>query len=415
MGTDPQGEKASQYRSRILSYVQNDLDQSLSRVLTAGNMAKHARNIRIANTVRFLALSIWYPMMNLSFGSPLAFGMTGVRGGMSYTARMMAAMFGFGKKDAEVAGAITDGIFHDITAGEGSKVGRVVDLVNTPSSWSQEAVDVGGFYAGRTVAPRLLQRAKKGDLHSKMTLGDALGEEGARDVMDRGVLTNEEVNRIGLFFKTKISGTARSLNLPSFMGTDLGRTIFQFGSIPMEQTKTLTEDILGSGRTFGASRNSGTFAVGAGLAGLASLTKLAGMSALSTEVMGNPESDRRKWMRRQSPFELLLWAAVKGGSFQLLTPLFDNVGDGPTKREWKKSILDLLPMPTASVASLGVETIRSGARAIQSLRDPKAEKIPYIMLPVIRDLVNNQTSMFRGLGIKIPNQTRLEKRIDKQD
>jgi hypothetical protein len=388
--------------------VQNDLDQSLSRVLTAGNMAKHARNIRIANTVRFLALSIWYPMMNLSFGSPLAFGMTGVRGGMSYTARMMAAMFGFGKKDAEVAGAITDGIFHDITAGEGSKVGRVVDLVNTPSSWSQEAVDVGGFYAGRTVAPRLLQRAKKGDLHSKKMLGDALGEEGARDAMDRGVLTNEEVNRIGLFFKTKISGTARSLNLPSFMGTDLGRTIFQFGSIPMEQTKTLTEDILGSGRTFGASRNSGTFAVGAGLAGLASLTKLAGMSALSTEVMGNPESDRRKWMRRQSPFELLLWAAVKGGSFQLLTPLFDKIGETPSAKGYKKTIMDLLPMPAASVSSLADAGLESGSR-VPSLN------APYIALPVIRDLVNNQTSMFRGLGIKIPNQTRLEKRIDKQD
>lgn len=415
MGADPQGEKSSQYRSRILSYVQNDLDQSLSRVLTAGNMAKHARNIRIANTVRFLALSVWYPMMNLSFGSPLAFGMTGVRGGMSYTSRMMAAMFGFGKKDAEVAGAITDGIFHDITAGEGSKVGRVVDLVNTPSSWSQEAVDVGGFYAGRTVAPRLLQRAKKGDLHSKKMLGDALGEQDARDAMDRGVLTNEEMNRIGLFFKTKISGTARSLNLPSFMGTDLGRTIFQFGSIPMEQTKTLVEDILGSGKSFGASRNSGTFAVGAGLAGLASLAKLAGMSALSTEVMGNPESDRRKWMRKQSAFELLLWAAVKGGSFQLLTPLFDKIGETPSAKGYKKTIMDLLPMPAASVASLVDAGLESGSRVPGALRDPSLEKVPYVYLPVIRDLVNNQTSMFRGLGIKIPNQTRLEKRIGKQD
>ena len=132
------------------------------------------------------------------------------------------------------------------------------------------------------------------------------------------------------------------------------------------------------------------------------------MSALSTEVMGNPESDRRKWMRRQSPFELLLWAAVKGGSFQLLTPLFDKIGETPSAKGYKKTIMDLLPMPAASVASLADAGLESGSR-VPSLN------APYIALPVIRDLVNNQTSMFRGLGIKIPNQTRLEKRIDKQD
>ena len=239
-------------------------------------------------------------------------------------------------------------------------------------------------------------------------LGDALGEEGARDAMARGSLTTEETNRIGLFFKTKISGTARSLNLPAFMGSDLGRTIFQFGSIPMEQTKTLVEDILGSGRSFGVSRNTATFSVGAGVAGLASLAKLAGMSAISTGIMGNPESDRRKWMRKQSPFELLLWAAVKGGSFQLLTPLFDSVTDGQKVRDYKKTLLDLLPMPTASLVSLGFSVAESGSRF-------PSGNVPFIALPVIRDLVNNQTSMFRGIGVKIPNQTRLEKRIEKKD
>lgn len=422
-GTNPNGEKPSQYRSRILSYVQNDLDQSLSRMLTGGNQAEFARKLRIANTIRFLAVSIWYPMMNLSFGTPLAFGLTGARGGMTYTTRMLLSMvpyFRFGRKEAELAGAITDGIHHDINAGEGGKMGRVVDLVSYPSAFSQEAVDVGGFYAGRAVAPRLLARAKKGDLHSKKMLGDALGEEGARDAMDRGVLTNDDLNRIGLFFKTKISGTARSANLPALMGTDLGRTIFQFGSIPMEQTKTLVEDILGSGKSFGVSRNTGTFAIGAGLSGLASLTKLAGMSALSTGIMGNPESDRRKWMRKQSMFELLLWAAVKGGSFQLLTPLLDMAEGGPQVRDAKKTILDLLPMPTASIASLGYAGIQSGKRGLKSTFNGKVftnptDQIPFIALPVIRDLVNNQTSLFRGLGIKIPERTRLEKRNEKKD
>lgn len=404
-------EDPARYRARMFNYVQNDLGQSLSRTLSDG-VARWARKIRVINTTRFLGLSAWYMMRNLMFGTPLAFGLTGFRGGASYAGRSIAALFGKGKEDAAIAGAISEGIFHDVASQDGTPTNRIFDLVNSPAAWSQEAVDVGGFYAGRAAAPKVLSQAKKGDARSMRFLVQGLGRDGAQQAVARGILTNEELNRMGLMFKVKISGSARSLNLPSFMGTDLGRTVFQFGSIPMEQTKTLMEDIF-DGDRFMLNAQTGKFAFGGMLAGSVMIAKLWIIDALSQAALGTPENDRKKWLKRHSMFETAIYAMMESGAFQMLQPVFDpidkygrNIGGG---------IDNYLPMPTSSVASFGVATGQGIKRIGQTNGGNILEKTAFVLTPAVRDLVNRQTSLFRGFGIKIPNRTRLEKRIEKKD
>lgn len=404
-------EDPARYRARMFNYIQNDLGQSLSRTLSDG-VARWARKIRVINTTRFLGLSAWYMMRNLMFGTPLAFGLTGMRGGASYAGRSIMAMFGKGKQDASIAGAISEGIFHDVASQDGTPTNRAFDLINAPAAWSQEAVDVGGFYAGRAAAPKVLARAKKGDGRSMRFLVQGLGRDGAKQAIERGILTNEELNRMGLMFKVKISGSARSFNLPSFMGTDLGRTVFQFGSIPMEQTKTLVEDIF-DGDRFMLNAQTGKFAFGGMLAGTAMIAKLWIIDALSQAALGTPESDRKKWLKRHSVFEMAIYAMMESGAFQMLQPVFDpidkygkNIGGG---------IDNYLPMPTSSVASLAVATGQGVKRVGQTKGGNILEKTAFVLTPAVRDLVNRQTAFFRGIGIKIPNRTRLEKRIEKKD
>ena len=409
----PEGEDSARYRASMLEFIKNDLNQSVSRSIKSNSIAEIARQSRILNTVRFLGLSPWYMMRNLMFGTPLAVGLAGFSGGASYAGRTLLALAGLGKEDAAVAGAITEGIFHDVATQDGSKVGRIFDLINAPAAWSQEAVDVGGFYAGRAAAPSLFAKAKKGDPESRRILEQALGVEGADMAIQRGGLSNEEMNRIGLFFKTKISGTARSMNLPSFMGTDLGRTLFQFGSIPMEQTKTLVEDIFYSGSHFIANAKTGKYMVGAALAGSAMIAKLWAVDALA-QSFGSPESDRKKWLKRHSIYDNAIYAMQESGAFQLLQPVFSTMDD--YRKETNGGLDNYLPMPTASAASFIGAVAQGGARIDDAKPGTNlAEWTAFVMTPAVRDLVNRQTSLFRGIGIKIPSRTRLEKRIEKKD
>lgn len=410
-GLEPlDNEDRSKYRARMLNYLKADLAQSTTRVLP-DQLVKFARMVRILNTVRYLGLSPWYVMRNLMFGVPLAFALTGFHGGTQYGYRAIRAMLGNGKEDARRMGAISDGVFHDVFAQDESSASRIFDVVNGPSAWSQEAVDVGGYYAGKAAAPRIFARAKKGDSYALKVMHEALGNP--QQALDRGVLTDEEVSRIGLYFKMKISGTARSLNLPSFMGTDLGRTVFQFGSIPMEQTKTLVEDVFGNQML---NARTGKYAVGAILAGTAMIGKLWLVDALS-QSFGAPEDKRKKWLRRHSIFDSAIYAMSQSGAFQILQPMFDKM-DGYNKRA-ETSIDDYLPMPMASTASLAGAIGQGAGRAISmAKRDDDLNPLEagiYVATPAFRDLVNQQTAMFRGFGVKIPSRTRLEKRIGKKD
>ena len=416
-----QGEDKAQTKARMLNHIQNDLSGRLNRVFDK-TWTERLRNVRILNSVLYLGLSIWYPVRNFLFATPLAMGLTDipaavvgaakgslamplmvaeslaarpwVKGGVKRGLQGLAATMASGARKArvslaqvEIAGAMTQQVFDDTTG----RKGQIARAIMAPSLLTQNAVDVWGFYAGRHYADTLVRKASK-DGKARELLEEALGVARADGAIQSGALDEADRDRIGLYYKGLISGTSRSLNLPSFMGNDVGRTVFQFGSIPMEQTRTLATKILPD------PIRSARYATGATLAGLLMLLKL---WAAVHDPEDPKEDEKLTWIEESPGWQKFAYIMAQSGAPQMFGPGFDYMsGMGRPQM----SISELMPMPTISRATGLVEAPFKGLKAAgKALGEGYGvgDVATVAAMPLVRELVNNQSSLPRSLGFRV--------------
>lgn len=416
-----QGEEASQDRIRLLGFIRNDLSGKLNRFL-GKTWTERMRKIRMVNSVLYLGMSVWYPIRNFLFATPLAAGLTNfpsaavgmgkglvalpimaaeslagqpwVKGGAkNFLQGLSGTLAAAGKKvgvsswQVEMAGAITQQVFDDAAG----KTGKIARAIMYPSLLTQNAVDVWGFYSGRAYADRLLDLSARKP-KAREFLNEALGMDAAEEAISSGLLTEEQKDRIGLYYKGLISGTSRSANLPSFMGNDVGRTVFQFGSIPMEQTRTLATKILPD------PLRAAQFATGATLAGLFMLLKL-------WAAVRDPEDDKEEkklaWIEESPGWQKFAYIMAQSGAPQMFGPGFEYLS-GMGRPDL--SVSEVLPMPTVSrVMGPGEAVLKGISSAAKAFDDgaPVGDIASVAAMPMVRELVNNQSSLPRSLGLRV--------------
>ena len=413
-----QGDEKSRDKVRMLKYIRNDLSGSTERFF-GKKATKFFRGMRMVNSVRYLGLSIWYPVRNFLFGSPLSLGLTDFpsaavglwKGSLAMpliVAESLAARpwvkwwakYGIGKAASllswtgqvstarvEMAGAMTQSIFDD-TMG---RKGDIARAIMAPSLLTQNGVDVMGFYAGRHYARTLAKKAGK-SAEARGLLEESLGTARASAVMKGEELTEADLDRVGLFYKNLISGTSRGLNLPPFMGNDIGRTVFQFGSIPMEQTRTLSTRILPD------PLRSAQYATGATLAGLVMFLRLL---AAVNDPEDEKEEKKRRWIEESPGWQKFAFIMAQSGAPQMFGPGFEYLsGMGRANM----SVSELLPMPTVSGVTGLMEATGAGFLAAGKAAGKDAsltEMANVAAMPMARELVNNASSLPRSFGIRL--------------
>lgn len=390
-------------RMEVTTFIKNDLSHHTERSFESERTRAAVTLVKNANSIRYLALSIWYPVRNILFGSALSLALTGpvpwLRAGVKLAQALVPGIRKAPIDQATLGGAVMQSIVDDHLGGAG-QFGRIV---TAPMLYSQQAVDVGGFYAGRYFAPKVFDRAVKGDKESSDLLLEALGQKGVDEALLRGGLDEQDLDRFGLVYRNMISGTGRNLNLPSFMGTEMGKFIFQFSSIPMEQTKILVDRILGTKREAG-------YWAGAAFAG----TVLGAMAYAALLVKERDDDDEKlldyyeNWQDGGAVSGKILYGLSQSGSLQKFGPIWMAITPSPSGKLPLAERIVLSSAGLGPTLSSGVGLMAATGKGAIEARDEMSQEDPDIIAaaerfagPVLRNLVNDQQSFIRSMGIKM--------------
>lgn len=386
----------------------DDFQNPIARKLFQ-NPREMARRYKVANSVLYLGLNVAYPTKNLLFGAPFAAGLTDLKTAAKAGAVLVKAMLPIARRasihDAAVAGALSSHIYDDVL-NEAHWFGRAV---TAPMIYTQHAVDAAGFYAGRDYAPKVLRKAiqeasrgERGEFFGIMQ--STLGRERALDVIASGELTENDLDRFGLVYRNKISGTARNLNLPRLIDNEFGKLAFQFSSIPMEQQKIYTDEIAPNGRRK-AQFYTGAFAAGAILCAM----RLAFLMGFKRDDDDDKVQKEIDWYLDGSMGGLLQKIAYSmqvSGGFLKASPIASEAIGSPSG--WKPNEAEML----ASLTGIqllprffaGVRAWNQGAEAWSKAREEGfgiVDQATVAAMPLIRETLNGQTALFRSADVKV--------------
>lgn len=405
-------------REEIEGFIRDDLSHRTRRSFETLNVKgvevdtrKWVIRIKNANSIRFLAMNVWYPARNILFGSALTLGLTGLvpwlKAGAKLAKSLVPWLRAADVDKASVAGAIMQQIVDDHL----HSTGRTGRLLSFPMLYSQQAVDVAGFYAGRYYAPTVLDMALhgRGEKQSEglRLLKEALGEKRAEQVLDDGAFTNDDLDRFGLVYRNMISGTGRNFNLPKFMGSEMGKFLFQFSSIPAEQTKLYVDRIMGT-------RREGKYWTGAAFAGA---VLLAAQWAAQAAGRADDDEEEKKlawfddWSSGSAVSGKILYMMAQSGSFQRFGPIWSGIIPTPSgyTPDAANTILQstgIGPLATSGGSLLAdmAKGIRQGGKAAE-LEDDPIDILTVSTMPATRNIVNQQTSLLRSFGFKLGRST----------
>ena len=400
------GPSGTEERRNVEEMIAQGLNNRVTRLEgpAAETLRSISRRWKAANSLLMLGANINFFARDMAFASPKSFFLSDTkswaRAGMvlAKTAFPGTRNFGTEYKDAVNAGVVFKNISDAYSASDPWWQRAMMSGVKR----AHESVSVTGYFLGKIMAPKILDKARHGDATALASVDEIWGPDRAMELLndlDGLEMTDSDLDRAGRVYRNWISGTGDIMNMPRFMTTEAGRFWFQFMTLPIENTKFFVDRVHGA-------KSISKYLVGAAIAGSVALA----INGAIQWIIGNEESGKPATIS-QDAFEIV--SAAEG--FQAFRPLAKALmGDATvTAKDLPNAVLPLPARQITGLLGVGLSTAKNISLGV-SKDVPISDYWPLATGPASRFMVNDVSPLAHQLGYKL-GVTDAEKAVRKQD